>query len=82
VSANHHDPKTSKKPARANQSPTTGWAMRYAATRSGLLGICGRREPTADAAARRSRSTRAVRIERKVLHTSAIDCRSVGPGGR
>jgi hypothetical protein len=46
------------------------------------LGICGRREPTADAAARRSRSTRAVRIERNVLHTSAIDCRSVGPGGR
>ncbi len=76
--ANHHDPKTSNRPRRQNSSPTTGWSVRYRATRSGLFGICGRREPVTDARARRSKRISAVRIERKDRHATASERRNVG----
>src|SRR5437667_6434442 len=81
INTNHQDPKTSKNPARRKSEPKNGCASRYDATRWGLLGICGRSEPTAAPAASRISNTRAVRIDRRVRHTSANDCRRVKRGG-
>ena len=80
ISANHHDPNTSKNPARRRKEPNTSWSTRYSATRWGEFGCCGISEPTTEASASMSSRINAVRIERSVRHTRATDCRSVMPG--
>src|SRR5262245_26181963 len=75
MSANHHDPNTSKNPAACQSLPQKGWSRLYAATRCGLLGICGISDPTTAAAASINSRTIAVRIERSVRQTSATDLR-------
>ncbi len=72
-STNHHDPNTSKKPARSKKAPQIGWSSRYSSTRSGVLGHWGSSEPATDANPSSSSRINAVRIERRVRHTRATD---------
>jgi hypothetical protein len=76
MSANHHEPKTSKNPARRNSSPRNGQRRMNDATSFGEFGICGnQRAPTADASASSIRRISAVRIERRVRQTRATEDR-------